>query len=523
MSAISGYINQIQNAVYGEQVRSSIVSALEQCYADVNSPSLQSEAFSEALNAAYAGGILDIQTVTTIAGMTNQQIIYRYNGTEAGKQKGLYYYSALASGWVLIGSEIQSVSNSNQFTDQNAIYKYTGNQTGMVPNSLYCYNGTAWVPIGSGVLNAATASEMTNTGAIYKYTGSESGYITNGLYYYKGDAWTLLSLDSVVGDLDDLNTIARNSIVSAINEVNDNKMTETEKRNILALLKNAVYSNADAGDRYNAIAHEFGYGADYSVNPFVGNTYTNNGTYIRNSDGVEVTNTNAQRVYYISDFIESDTVLYCVPLMDVPFSQGVVSIEVFAYTKNGLYSGRSLLLNLTNEETTRRFFVSLTKDFQYKIVVCTSSGSAINTSEEIENACFVNVFPLSNELTGYKAITLSGLSKADTWSYSSVSDRYYVKIWDKALDFFQAETLVRMNTIGLPCSSVNNRLTIPVYYPIPASVGSPDNLKIGLELITGENSARVFALTLASNVFTKAIATFEQQGFDSITINERIF
>ena len=48
MSAIDGYISNIQNAVYGEQVRSSIVNALLQCYSDVNNPSLQTEAFTAA-------------------------------------------------------------------------------------------------------------------------------------------------------------------------------------------------------------------------------------------------------------------------------------------------------------------------------------------------------------------------------------------------------------------------------------------------------------------------------------------
>lgn len=151
MSAISNFINTIRTAVYGEQVRGAIANAIEQCYDDVSSPSLQTAAFKTALEEEYADGILDIQTVTQISAMTNQNIIYRYNGTEAGKQKGLYYYSALSSSWVLIGSEIHSVSNSSLMTDTNAIYKYTGTQTGMVQNALYFHNGTSWVQIGKEV------------------------------------------------------------------------------------------------------------------------------------------------------------------------------------------------------------------------------------------------------------------------------------------------------------------------------------------------------------------------------------
>ena len=145
-SAISGYISQIQNAVYGEQVRSAIVSALEACYSDVENPDLQSAAFLEAINEAYESGILDITEVTQVSQMTNENIIYRYMGTQAG---------------------------------------YTA-------NTLYYYNGSAWVPIGSGVRTASTAAGMTDTSAIYKYTGSESGYVNGALYYNNGTAWVQL-------------------------------------------------------------------------------------------------------------------------------------------------------------------------------------------------------------------------------------------------------------------------------------------------------------------------------------------
>lgn len=196
MSAISGFLSTIRNAVYGYQVREAIASGIEQCYDDVNSPSLQSDAFATALNEAYADGILDIQTVTTIAAMTNQNIIYRYNGTETGKNKGLYYYNGTA--WVLIGSEIQQVSAVAQMTDTKAVYYFTGTATGYVTNALHVYNGSGWVPVGSGIMVASTAAQMTNTSAIYRYTGSETGYVTNGLYYYNGTDWVSIINDVTI-------------------------------------------------------------------------------------------------------------------------------------------------------------------------------------------------------------------------------------------------------------------------------------------------------------------------------------
>ena len=187
MSAISGFINTIRNAVYGEQVRGAIISALEACYSDVESPSLNQAAFTAAIEAAYAGGILDIITVTQISAMTNQNIIYRYNGTEAGKQKGLYYYSALSSSWVLIGSEIHSVSLMSRMTDTNSLYKYTGTETGK-QKGIYYHNGTEWEYLGGGV-QAGTLDDMTNTKMLYRYTGTNPAMIRNALYYYNGTAW----------------------------------------------------------------------------------------------------------------------------------------------------------------------------------------------------------------------------------------------------------------------------------------------------------------------------------------------
>ena len=181
MSAISGFINQIQNAVYGEQVRSAIVGALEACYSDVENPDLQTEAFTAAINAAYASGILDITEVTQVSQMTNENIIYRYMGT----------------------------------------------QSGYVANMLYYHNGTAWVPIGSGVLTAATAALMTNTGAIYKYTGNESGYITNALYYHNGTTWTLVTpTDSTLTEANvPANAKATGDALDALEDSFDNRMT----------------------------------------------------------------------------------------------------------------------------------------------------------------------------------------------------------------------------------------------------------------------------------------------------------
>ena len=59
MTDISTLLNQILEAKYGEQVRQSIHDSIEQCYEDVNNPSLREEGFYNAVQQAIEDGTLD--------------------------------------------------------------------------------------------------------------------------------------------------------------------------------------------------------------------------------------------------------------------------------------------------------------------------------------------------------------------------------------------------------------------------------------------------------------------------------
>lgn len=54
---ISSYLNKIKTARYGSEVLSAICGALEECYSDVNSPSLKKEAFKKAIQELNESGI----------------------------------------------------------------------------------------------------------------------------------------------------------------------------------------------------------------------------------------------------------------------------------------------------------------------------------------------------------------------------------------------------------------------------------------------------------------------------------
>lgn len=66
MSAISGYLNQIINAVYGREVRQAIHDAIAECYNNVNDPSLKSEFVDAAVNAAITEALANGTIVTAV-------------------------------------------------------------------------------------------------------------------------------------------------------------------------------------------------------------------------------------------------------------------------------------------------------------------------------------------------------------------------------------------------------------------------------------------------------------------------
>ena len=77
-SAISGYITQIQNAIYGEQVRSAIINAITRCYNDVNAPTLTREAFTSILSEMASNGSLP-DSVMKYLGILTEPTTNKFN------------------------------------------------------------------------------------------------------------------------------------------------------------------------------------------------------------------------------------------------------------------------------------------------------------------------------------------------------------------------------------------------------------------------------------------------------------
>lgn len=74
MSSIQTYLNSIMSAIYGEEVRSSIKSAIQQCYSDVGSPTLNRAAFEAAIQTKLDDGTV-AEMINTLTTSEKQQLI----------------------------------------------------------------------------------------------------------------------------------------------------------------------------------------------------------------------------------------------------------------------------------------------------------------------------------------------------------------------------------------------------------------------------------------------------------------
>lgn len=90
MSGISDYIEQIRSATYGEEVRGSIVSALEQCYADATGNPESVAALTEKVNNLVAQGYVTSAELEEAIASVQTDGINRQTGTLVVSSSSFY-------------------------------------------------------------------------------------------------------------------------------------------------------------------------------------------------------------------------------------------------------------------------------------------------------------------------------------------------------------------------------------------------------------------------------------------------
>lgn len=102
-SNISSLLNYISNSIYGSQVRSTIVEAIQQCYNDVNSPTLLTDGINTIISNKVADGTISGQIITDIGVLTEPT-------------DNLFDFSNVTRGLLNTSSGEVDTSNTNYWT-----------------------------------------------------------------------------------------------------------------------------------------------------------------------------------------------------------------------------------------------------------------------------------------------------------------------------------------------------------------------------------------------------------------------
>lgn len=100
MSAIDTYLQAIQTAVYGEEVRGAIHDAIQQCYTDVSEGGAAFDSIAEPFNQSLHYNVGDY--------VTYNQILYRFTSEHTASMP----WNSSEVAQVVLGDEIENVKSA---------------------------------------------------------------------------------------------------------------------------------------------------------------------------------------------------------------------------------------------------------------------------------------------------------------------------------------------------------------------------------------------------------------------------
>jgi len=278
MSAISNFLTFLRSAIYAIDVRDGIADAIEQCYNDVNNPTLKTEALEAALQTKIDEGEMAALTIgdhTITAAKLAQGVIDNTLATsgaaadaaETGRQIGLLradlvnqvgvfekiegYYINLTTDPVDLANPLPSVSGLAY-----SIIECSAGDV-FVINAEGGDTARAWGFLDSGN-HALSTAEANVTVRNLKITAPENAVKlvindkSSGISYKIGSNLVSKMCESV-GDLADLETESKDNLVSAINDVAHRELSNAVKNAILDCFANVAWINDRGPDYYKAL------------------------------------------------------------------------------------------------------------------------------------------------------------------------------------------------------------------------------------------------------------------------------
>lgn len=197
MPSISSLLEYIQSSIYGSQVRSSIVSAIQQCYEDVNNPTLLTTGINSIITNKVADGTISSQIIADIGVLTEPT-------------DNLFDFSKVSQGLLNTASGTIDTSNTNYWTsDYIAVtagntYYFTNTYARVFYNTSKAYSSnvgqTSFTPASNGYIrcsvtnaNRMTAMVKETSGGAYIPGRSAIDYNLRANTYNKGQVDALIA------------------------------------------------------------------------------------------------------------------------------------------------------------------------------------------------------------------------------------------------------------------------------------------------------------------------------------------
>lgn len=205
-SAIEGYLANILSAVYGEQVRTSIHHAIQQCYSDVTSPSLLKDGIAEILTLNVSNGVIPGAVINDLGLITE---------TTANK----FDFSAIEEGYLNSSTgEVanSTTSNKNYWTSDfipvtsGTTYYFKNLARKVMYNSSKAFsanigdNATSYTPNANGYIRVSLLKTNRNVAAVYEGT-NRSTYIPGRSaidFVLRDDVYRKSEIDTMLGNID---------------------------------------------------------------------------------------------------------------------------------------------------------------------------------------------------------------------------------------------------------------------------------------------------------------------------------
>ena len=397
-------------------------------------------------------------------------------------------------------------------------------------------------------LVASTVASMINTEKVYVYTGSETGYTSGHWYYWNGSAWTdggvynssaintdstlsiagmaadakatgdeISDLKSDLGDLSELETEDKTSIVNALNEARGSSgsgLTADVKQALLDCFENVAWTTADGQDYYDALEDALYPPADLVS---ISAVYTQSGT-VYNTDTLDSLKTDLvvtalhddSTIETVTTYTLSGTLAVGTSTITVTYGGKTTTFNVVVSEDANPLATMTYEVGGLSDGNNNVGLVDMSTRARMETVLPCSSGVRFNAMDGYQIVVYMFSSELDYHTSNIGAITYqygrlnSSPAWSDTFTVSNDNCKYVLIAFKKTDGSDFTEEDVASGLYGVAYSAVTYERPEPtslLYY----TNGQSYNLNVGSAYkggkVTATNRARINTAAITSGTF----------------------